>query len=364
MLDERDLRELAAFRSEHPVVSVYLNTDPRAGNADAYRLRLRNLLKGLQAKADAEAIQAYFEREYDWTGRGVAVFSCTGAAFFRAFPLGVPVSDLAWEGQRPYVRPLTALLDAYGGYGVVLVSKEQARFFYFHLGRLEEQEGFQGEEVRHTKRGGGSQAPGRRGGVAGLTDYAEEVAERNLKRAAEAAETFFARNKVRRILIGGSEENVALFRQHLGKAWQSLVVGTFPMDLRASHAEVLAKALAIGQEAELRREARLLEALKTKAAKGGEAVLGLDETLGAVHEKRVHILLFEQGYREPGYRCTGCGFLTTQALETCPFCGSPVEAVPDAVELAVKRTLAEGGEVEVIARDLSDIGHIGALLRY
>lgn len=364
MLSEKDLHELVAFRSEHPVVSVYLNTDPRAGNADAYRLRLRGLLKGVQSTADAEAIQTYFEREYDWTGRGVAVFSCAGEGFFRAFPVGIPVRDLAWEGHRPYVRPLTALMDAYGGYGVVLVSKEQARFFYFHLGMLEEQEGFQGEEVRHTKRGGGSQAPGRRGGVAGLSDYADEVAERNLKRAAEAAEAFFAQNKVRRILIGGSEENVALFRQFLSKAWQSLVVGTFPMDLRASHAEVLDKALAIGQEAERRREERLLEELKTKAAKGGEAVLGLDETLGAVHEKRVHILVFEEGYREAGYRCSGCGFLTTQALATCPFCGSPFEAVPDAVELAVKRTLEDGGEVEAIPRDLSEIGHVGALLRY
>ena len=364
MLHEKEIQELLAFRSEHPVVTVYLNTDPREGNADTHRLRLRNLLKEVQSEADAEAIRQFFEVQHDWSGRGVAVFSCQGEAFFRAYPLGVPVRDMVWEGQRPYVRPLTALMDVYGHYGVVLVNKEQARFLFFHLGWLEEQEGVQGAEVRHFKRGGAARYPGRRGGAPGTASEEDEVVDRNMKLAAEAAEAFFSQHQVRRILIGGSEENVALFRERLSKAWQSLIAGTFPMDIRASHAEVLARALEIGQEAERRREERLVEEIKTLAAKGGAAVVGLDETLGAVHEKRVRVLVYEEGYREPGYFCTGCGFLTVQTLEVCPFCESAFETVPDAVELAVRRTMEEGGDVEAIPRDLSDIGHIGALLRY
>lgn len=364
MLNEQTLRELAAYQPGTPVLSVYLNTDPRQGNADAYRLRLRNLLKRATLHEDAEAVQAYFDREYDWSGRGVAVFSSQAAGFFRAYPLGVPVRDWLWEGPRPYVRPLAALWDAYGGYGVVLVDKQGARFFLFHLGMLEEQEGVLGEEVRHTKRGGGSQAPGRRGGTAGLTNYADEVAERNLREAAEAAVEFFTAHKVRRLLIGGSEENVATFRQFLPKAWQSLIVGTFPMDMRASHAEVLEKALALGEEAERRREEALARQIHTLAAKGGAAVTGLDETLGAIHEGRVHILLVEEGYRAEGYRCTNCGFLTTLNQAQCPFCQSAFEAIPDAVELAVRQVLEQGGEVEIVPHNLEEIGHIGALLRY
>ncbi len=272
--------------------------------------------------------------------------------------------DRVWEGPRPYVRPLAALWDAYGGYGVVLVDKQGARFFLFHLGMLEEQEGVLGETVRHTKRGGGSQAPGRRGGTAGLTNYAEEVAERNIREAAEAAVNFFTARKVRRLLIGGSEENVALFRQFLPKAWQSLVVGTFAMDMRASHAEVLEKALALGEQAERRREEALAKQIRTLAAKGGQGVIGLDETLGAVHEGRVHILLVEEGYHESGFRCTGCGFLTTQQRDACPFCSEPMEAIPDAIELAVRQVLEHGGEVEIVPLNLEEMGHIGALLRY
>lgn len=364
MLHEKELQELLAFRSEHPVVTVYLNTDPREGNADAHRLRMRSLLKGVRSAADAEAIRQFFEVQHDWSGRGVAVFSCQAEGFFRAYPVGVPVRDMVWEGGRPYVRPLTALMDAYGHYGVVLVNKEQARFLLFHLGWLEEQDGFQGEEVRRTKRGSVGRYPGGRGSAPEGASEEDEVVERNMKQAVAAAEAFFSRHQVRRILIGGSEENVALFRERLGKAWQSLIAGTFPMDIRASHAEVLAKALEIGQEAERRREERLVGEIRTLAAKGGAAVVGLDETLGAVHEKRVRVLVYEEGYRAPGYVCTGCGFPTVQSLASCPFCGSAFEQVPDAVELAVRRTLEEGGDVEVIPRDLSEIGHVGALLRY
>lgn len=74
---------------------------------------------------------------------------------------------------------------------MVLVDKQGARLFSFHLGELQEQEGVMGEAIRHTKRGGGSQAAGRRGGTAGQTDYVEEMADRNIKEVIEAATRFF-----------------------------------------------------------------------------------------------------------------------------------------------------------------------------
>ncbi len=364
VVSEAELRDLAAMAFDAPVLSVYLNTDPALGNTDDHRARLRALLKRTSLTQDAEAIRQYFDQGHDWSGRGVAVFSAQDADFFRVYTMQVSVRDQIWEGKHPYVRPLVALFDAYGYYGVVLVDKERARFFLFHLGVLEEQEGFQGEEVRKVKAGGGSSAPGRRVGAPGLDNYLEEVIERNMRQAAQAAMRFFARHKVRRILIGGSEENIALFRKFLPKRWQSLVVGTFPMEMRAGHVEVWQKAMQVGQEAERQQEAQRIERIRVEAAKGGPAVVGLDETLGAVHEGRAYLVVVEEGYRAPGYRCTGCGFLTTQALETCPFCAASLEKVPDAVELVVRKALDEGIEVEMVPRPLDEIAHIGALLRY
>ncbi len=363
-ITEQELRELAAMRFKAPVLSVYLDTTPAAGSADDHRARLRAMLKRTTLTDDAAAVLRYFEQNHPWSGRGAAVFSAQAADFFRVYTMQVGVRDQVWESLHPYVRPLASLFDAYGYYGVVLTDKTRARFFLFHLGVLTEEGGYEGREIRQVKAGGGSSAHGRRVGAPGLDNHIAEVVERNMREAAHAAMRFFTEHKVRRILLGGSEENTALFRKMLPKRWQSLIVGAFPMDMRASHAEVWQKAMEIGAEAERRQEARLLERLQTEAARGGAAVLGLDETLGAVHEGRAHIVVVEEGYRESGYRCTGCGFLTTQSLETCPFCGSPLEEVPDAVELVIRQAIDEGAEVEMVPHPLEAIGHVGALLRY
>lgn len=366
MLTDQNLQELLEYKPGLPILSVYLNTDPASGNADTYKLHLRSLLKDVEVAEDIEVVERFFDHQFDWSGRSVAVFSCAPRGWFRFFTLAVPLRSRVRVSDRPHVKPLADLLDAFGGYGVAVVDKQGARFFYFHLGELREQEGILGENVRHTKRGGGSQSPGRRGGTAGQTNYAEEVAERNFKEAAESAARFFTENNVRRILIGGTEENTVLFRNHLPKAWQSLVVGVFPMSMTASHSEVLERSMQIGRQAELKRETKLVEAVITRAAKGRGAVVGLDDTLSAIHEGRTQTLLIREGLREPGYRCVKCGFITAQTIDHCPFCGGAVEEIPDVVELAVRKVMQSAGEVEVLHDDvgLGKHGHIGALLRY
>jgi peptide chain release factor subunit 1 len=366
MLTDKDLKELLDYKGQAQVLSLYLNTDPTIGSADTHKLHLRSMLKDIDLPEDAEVIERYFDHEFDWSGRSVAVFSCVEEDYFQAFPMAVSLRSRVRISDRPYVKPLADLLDSFGGYGVALVDKQGARLFYFHLGELKEQEGVIGEEVRHAKRGGGSQAAGRRGGVAGKTNYVEEVADRNIKEAAEFSARFFSENNVRRILIGGTEDNIKPFRSALPKSWQTLVVGTFPMSMNASESDVLERAMQVGLEAEERRKTKLVEAVVTGDAKGRGGVVRLEDTLRAVHEGRVQTLIISDGLRAPGWKCRGCGYITTQTLETCPFCQGSFSEIPDAVELAVRDVMQSGGEVEVVHDDkaLEDYERIGAMLRY
>lgn len=366
MLTESELQELLSYQTQQPVLSVYLNTDPTLGNADAYKLRLRNMLKDLELKGDAEAILNYIDHEYDWAGRSLAFFSSTEENFFRAFSLAIPVRDRVRIAQQPHVKPLADLLDNYGGYAVALVDKQGARLFYFHMGQLREQDGVMGEEVRRVKRGGASTFPGRRGGSSGQTNYAEELAERNMKEAADFASNFFAEHKVRRIILCGTEDNLPLFRNHLPKTWQSLIAGSFPLSMTASHSEVFERAMEVVLKDDRRREIEQVKAIVTAAAKGREGCIGLDNTLTAIKDGRVMTLLVNEGYRSPGYLCAGCGYLTSQSLETCPFCGSSFKRIPDVVDMAVNQVMKHGGDVEII-RDVPELekaGNIGAILRY
>jgi peptide chain release factor subunit 1 len=366
MITDRDLQELLDYQAQHSVLSVYLNTDPAEGNADTYKLRLRSMLKDADIPEDEDVVIRYFDHEHDWSGRSVAVFSCVPEDFFRVFPLAVPIRSRVRVSDRPHVKPLADLLDSYGGYGVALVDKQGARLFYFHLGQLREQEGMVGKSVRRTKRGGGSQAAGRRGGTAGQTDYAEEVADRNIKEAVDFATRFFTENKVRRILIGGTEDNVALFRSQLPKAWQSLVVGSFPIGMTASKDEVLERTMEIGAEAEERREAQLAKAVVTSAAKGRGGTIDVEDTLNAINEGRVQTLLIRDGFRAPGSRCVRCGYIAAPPSEICSFCGSETERILDAVELAVRKVMLSGGDVEVLHQGqvVKGFDKIGAVLRY
>jgi len=366
MLTERDLQELLDFKSQHPVLSVYLNTDPALGSSDVYKLKLRSNLKDVNLPEDTSNIKRYFDHEYDWSGRSVAVFSCVPDDFFRVYPIAVSVRSRVRISNRTHVKPLADLLAYYGGYGVALIDKQGARLFSFHMGELREQEGILGESVRRVKHGGGSQSSGRRGSGAGQTSHSEEVTDRNMKDAADFASQFFSENNVRRVLIGGTDDNIAAFRTQLPKSWQSLIVGTFPISMTASHSDVMARAMEVGRQFAEKEEQRLLEAVITSAAKKRGGVIGLDETLKAIHEGRVQSLLISEGFRAEGYRCKSCGYITAQEMDECVFCGAQLEKINDAVELAVHNVLQDGGEVEVLHNNptLKDKGNIGGMLRY
>ena len=366
MFTENDLRELAEFVAPASVLSVYLNTEPEKGNADAYKLRLRNMLKEVEMPKDVDAVEQYINHQYDWSGRGVIMFSCTSEGLFRAYQVAVSIRNLVNVGDRPSVKAMMTLLDSYGGYGVALVDRQETRLFSFHLGELREEESMVGERVKRLKKGGGSSAgPGRRSGSGGRHRAMSEQIDRNMKAAAEFASNFFAESKIRRVLIGGTDDNVALFRSNLPKSWQSLIVGSFPMNMSASHVEVLKRTMEIGKEAEKRRIKKLVDDLITAVAKGGQAVVGLEDTLSTIKGNRVNILIVTEGYREAGYRCVECGnVLTTD--QSCSICGGKVEAVADVIDLAASAVLGLGGDVEVVqpSTKFDEVGNVGAILRY
>src|SRR5512133_3240378 len=98
MLSENDLRELLDFSTTDPVLSVYLNTDPSEGNTDKHKRQFKSMIKEINLTQDVQAMEKFFDHEYNWSGRGVAIFSCAPQNFFRAYPLAVPVRNLVHIG--------------------------------------------------------------------------------------------------------------------------------------------------------------------------------------------------------------------------------------------------------------------------
>ncbi len=367
MFSAKDLRELAQYRAHQPVLSLYLNTDPTQRTTDEYKLSLRQLLKEVEGEAapqDIEAVEHFVDLEYDWKGRGIALFSCAAEAYWRQYTLAVPVESRAIVSDKPYITPLASLWDTYGRFVVAMVDKQGARLLLFQMGELVAEEGILGEEVRRLKKGRGSAATGRRGGVGGASREAE-IAARNIKEAAELTVAFCETHRPRNLLLAGAETTLAQFRSELPRVWADRVIGTFPADMNEGPREIQERAFSILEQVEAERERALADAVITAAAKGSNGVVRLGDTLGAVHEGRVQTLIVAHGYRAPGYRCSGCDYITDQALDTCPFCGGQIVEIPNAVEAAVAQVLELGAKVEIVDghEAFSQVG-IGALLRY
>lgn len=365
MFQEADLRELVEFDGQgNPVMSLYLNVDSRHRTIETYKLALRGLLESASGadNADKERIEHYLDLEYDRQARSVVCFSCQRQGFWRAYTFEVPVDDAIMVDRRPLVRRLVEMIDTYGHLGVVAVDKNGSRFFSFHLGELEEARGIVGEEVRRHKQGGWAAQRYQR--------HEDEAAMANLREAAEQTEELRRQYNWRRLVLAGTDANVARFKETLPQSLQKLVVGAIPLALDVHINEIRERAEAVALQARSAYITQLADDLTVTAAKGGAAVTGLTPTIDAIQSGRVYQLLFTDKYEIPEgqvQRCETCGYLSTDNGASCPICGGAKRTVPDAINTIARRTIAQGAQVIILPpenRLAAENQHIGAFLRF
>lgn len=366
MIDQATLHELVGFQATQngaPTLSLYLDVDPRHRTTDEYRLALRHLLAsvdGQATKEDCTRVERFIEKEYDRQSRSLACFSCAAEGFWYAIPLAAPVADTVFVSQRPYIKPLGDVLDTFARYGVVLLDREGGHLFMFNLGQLEGVSGVAGEDIKRHKRGGWAAARFQR--------HEDEAAYRNLKEVVEMTSQFVQSGEVRRLILGGTEANVAQFAAMLPKSVQQVVVGVINADVTASPTEVGEKSLALIQQVAAAHKAGLVDQLITTAAKGGPAALGLANTLVAVDARRARHLVLDDGFSAEAYRCDNCGYVGAEVMEedACPLCATRLRLLPDAADSLVRWAVEQDIEVTFVSGNppLQQAGSIGALLRY
>ena len=104
------------------------------------------------------------------------------------------------------------------------------------------------------------------------------------------------------------------------------------------------------------------------AESGGRGIVGLEPTISAVREGRVHIFAIAEGATAEGWECHSCDYFTSETLDRCPLCSSDGKAIPDVIERAMEKAYLNGARVEIVfgeAREwLLARGGLGAVLRY
>jgi peptide subunit release factor 1 (eRF1) len=363
MIREQDLQELAELVTDDaPVLSLYLHLDRHSRSNDEHKLALRQLLAQAAgqgaAAADIERVERFFETEFDRQGRSLACFSCQAQKFWRAIPLLVPVENAIYVGRRPYVKPLSDLLDNYEDFAIIMVDREGARVLTYRLGALADTAGTLGAEVKRHKQGGLAAQK--------LQRYEDQEARHNLRDAAEWAMDYLAQHGVTRAVISGTEANLAAFKTLMPRALADKVVGTVNLDVNASPAEAWERAFEVAQASQKQAEAELLEQVITLARKGGAGALGLADTLAALQQGRVHQLLIDSGLRKAGAQCANCRAVVVEVAEACPYCGGNLLPSDDVVNLAVHAAMDAGVKVSALepSSRFAEVGQIAAVLRY
>jgi peptide subunit release factor 1 (eRF1) len=370
-----EMKALTAFHSDdYPVVSLFLDVRPEEREREKIRVKLKHLIdeaKHLPAASstkerrrifqqESERLMTWFETEYDYTGRGLAIFTALEKGLWRSFRLPAPVRDRLIIADRPYLRPLLTLVDEFERFLVVLVDKQTARLFIVYLGEIEEYTELMDELVPRSREGGLSAEKNQR--------HHDMHVLWHVKHAVEVTERLWMLEQCQWLLIGGTDEAVAELRDHLPKALRERLAGEVTVSVNDNHDVILARALEVEQAVERRIEAERVAALFDATFGTKQGVLGLDDTLEAIVEQRVWILVMEEDFRQPGFECPNCQYLVAILTAHCPLCDTRLEPQVDIVERAVERALDQKATIEVLRGEarqaLAAHGHIGALLRY
>jgi peptide subunit release factor 1 (eRF1) len=168
------------------------------------------------------------------------------------------------------------------------------------------------------------------------------------------------------LVLVGTEETTASFREQLSLEAQAAVAGVAHAEAHATPAELLEIVEPVLEEAAAARERDVLEHWREASARTeGRGVAGWEATLTAASDGKVACLLFTDGAAHAAVRCAECGRVEA-AGETCPLDGGALELVGDGLDAAIHRVLAFGGDLIPIRhhQDLDPVGGIGALLRF
>ena len=367
-----EIERLSKIHSSAGILSLYVSVDPIISYRRGHELAAaKAALREVERKLKDPSRRSDFARERDnalqllgheWgpESRAMAIFSSQPAGLREAIPLNVRVPTQAVFGARPKITPLAQVADENERYCAVVVSKEDARLLIISMGEVEEEHAISDSVPGRHDQGGWSQARYQR--------HRGFHVREHLKRALDELEDHLASWPFRRLIVAGPVEVTTEFVELLPEPLKERLIGVVPCSVKAGRDEVMAALTPAIQARERSEEEALLLQISELADAGGRGVLGLEATLSAISDGRVHELAVADGISASGRECVNCGHLDANIVADCPRCKMELVQTEDIIERATERVYAQGGRVEVMfgsAREsLVARGGVGALLRY
>jgi Bacterial archaeo-eukaryotic release factor family 10 len=357
-----------------PVVSAYvpLSLDPKergaaATHASSLAHEIRPLTEDeslsrdarLSLRDDIQRLEGVTADERLPAGT-LTVFSCSGAGFFEELVLPRTLRDRIVVDATPWVRPLMAVLDEFHRCCLVILDKTTAQVWDYFQGELQPERRVVDARLRKPNYAGWH----------GLEEHrvryrANEQAKRHFRRVAELVDDLFRADSYDLIAVGGHQEDVPRFLDHLPRALRHRVAGTFAIDPRTADTGVLKEhAQGIVEAYERAQEQHSVAEVLDRGAAGGLGAVGVDLCLWAGSVSAVQALLVHGDAAVPGVVCESCGWLGTQG-QTCAMCGLPTRPAADVLDELAEAVIDDGGSVEHVVTETALKEHlVAASLRF
>jgi peptide chain release factor subunit 1 len=308
---------------------------------------------------DLHKIGQFVNAEFQRDGaNGLAIFSCSARELWQVFRLPTKVQTRVVFESQPYVAPLATFFSHAKPTGILLTDRQHARILTMDDGKVTEWADFGDFVPQRSDQGGWSQMRYQR--------RSDEWAKHHLDHAARLVLQLEQHQAFDWLVLGTEVDVEHDLAEDLHPYVKDRVIGRIHVRIDAPEAEVVEAARKVRDLAEKRLIDRLMRQIQDYEGASGRGALGLDDTLRAVSEQKVHILVVQEGYRQAGAVCPQCRLLLGEWRDVCPACNIPAERVDNVVDSAIQRAFELGSVVEVATeyQQLAPIQWIGAILYY
>ncbi|MGA7672894.1 MAG: Vms1/Ankzf1 family peptidyl-tRNA hydrolase [Nitrolancea sp.] len=367
-----------AQSSEWPTISLYLRIDKERIDDD-YTIRLKNLLNQAAeqvesnyshdqreaANSDIERIREFVRDEQDHYGRGLALFVNSRNDLFEAIEIPSDIESRVNIGPRTDVVPLIRLREQMEPFCTCLISRDQARVFYGHMGKIEELSESRDDMVpgQHDQ-GGWSQARYER--------HIEEHVRAHFKETASQLFDLAQQRPFRLLVIGGPEEVVAGFVETLHPYVRERHVGSIRILPEANINDVHRESCDVINRWLDHEKQRMIDALRNQAPSGELRATGVAATIEALQRGQIMTLIVDGSFEHAGAICQQCGSLqipSDSSTNECVYCGGDLRQVDNIVPDIVLGAFRQGARVVFLnspdhQQQAAEFGAIGAMLRF
>ena len=375
------LDSLAAFeQSPYPVVSLYLNTQPGSTGKDQYQTFVR---KEFAARSrtyrdhsperesldkDLERISRYLETELQPSANGVAIFACSAGELFDAVQLTAPIQRHSlYIGDQPHLYPLARLESQYPRYAAVLTDTNSARILVVATGEVVDERELKGVKTRRTSQGGWSQARFQR--------HLENFHLQHVKEVVDVLDRIVQDEGIEQIVVAGDEVVTPLLREQMPKRLADKIVDHVRLEAAAPADQILRTTLEAMKKSDQASDIEAVDSVVGAYRAGGLGVVGPEETLEALIQGQVDMLLINASVRDleslgtPSVQSAANDAGIEEPAVEASSAGEAAEGNPQAVRIAdeliakAKQTSARIKFIEDGAL-LAPYGGVAALLRF